>query len=119
MFSKKRILLCSIGLLMLFSFYVFSRQVKHGFLKQADFNTTVRLQERIDKSSRLRLTSFVGNVMEGSTFFASPIFTSVVVGLLTLVALIDIQKKKVRFGALVIPVLFGLLVLGEIYGKSV
>jgi|SRR3989344_5066427 len=126
---KKRIGIVFVGILLLSFFYFFSREVKRGFLKQADFTTTVKIQERIDKSSRLRLTSVIGNVMEGSTFFASPAFTSVVVVLLTLAALFDIRKKstqggpalggKIRLRALVIPVLFGLLVLGEIYGKNV
>jgi len=117
--KKQRIVLGLVGILLLGFFYFFSREVKRGFLKQMDFDVTVRLQERIDKSSRLRLASFIGNVMEGSTFFASPVFSTVFVGLLTIAVLVDIQKKKIRYRALIIPVLFGLLVLGEIYGKSV
>jgi membrane-associated phospholipid phosphatase len=117
------------GLFFLLVFAGYSRVVKQEKFKNIDFAATVKLQERIDKSSRLRLASFVGNVMEGSTFFASPVFTSIAVGLLTLIALFGIRKKsaqdgstsarEIKFAALIIPVLFGLLVLGEIYGKSV
>jgi undecaprenyl-diphosphatase len=57
--------------------------------------------------------------MEGSTFFASPEVSIVAVGLLTLFALVDVRNKKIRLRALVIPLLFVLLVMGEIYGKSV
>ena len=107
------------GLVLLLVFYGFSRWVKRGGLKQADFNTTVKIQERIDRSTRLRLADFVGNVMEGSTFFASPAFTSGVIIVLTLLAAVDVRKKKIRLRTLAIPLFFGLLVLGEIYGKSV
>jgi undecaprenyl-diphosphatase len=57
--------------------------------------------------------------MEGSTFFASPVFSAFIVGFLTLFALYNRQKKKFRPAAMLIPVLFAALVLGEIYGKTV
>jgi membrane-associated phospholipid phosphatase len=117
--SKRRLYILGAGLLLLASFYVFSRQVKQGFLKQTDFDTTVRLQQSVDSSTRLRLASLVGDVMEGSTFFASPEVSVIAVGLLTLFAFVDIKKKKIRLRALVIPLLFTLLVMGEIYGKNV
>ena len=37
-------------------------------MKTADFAITVKVQERIDNSSRLRLARFTGEVMEGATF---------------------------------------------------
>lgn len=107
------------GIICLFIFYLFSREVKQGFLKQTDFNTTVKIQERIDKSSRLRLTSIIGNVMEGSTFFASPEASVVIVLILFSFAFYDWKQKKIRWESILILVLFTLLVGGEIYGKSV
>lgn len=108
-----------LSICILLFFYFFSREVKRGFLKQADFGVTVKLQERIDKSARLRLADALGNVFEGSTFFSGPEASVVFVGLLTIAALVDFKNKKIRLRALGIPLLFGLLVLGEIYGKSV
>ena len=103
-----------LGSVLLLMFYLFSREVKGGFLKKVDFDTTVKVQERIDTSSRLRLASIVGDVMEGTTFFASP---EVSVGAIILLTLFAFSKIKLR--AFVIPILFGLLVMGEIYGKNV
>jgi membrane-associated phospholipid phosphatase len=119
MINKYRLLLILLALLALLSFYVFSHEVRHGFLKQIDFNFTVKLQERIDTSSRLRFSAFIGNVFEGSTMSASPEISIVLLGLLTIAGLYDRNNRKVRIRMLLIPVLFGLLVMGEIYGKNV
>jgi membrane-associated phospholipid phosphatase len=116
---KIRNVACVLGIVLLCLFYFFSRAVNHGFLKQTDFAMTVKLQDEVDKSTRLRLASAVGNVFEGSTLFAGPQVTSVIVGIITLAALIDTKRKRVRWNAILIPVLFGALVLGELYGKSV
>jgi membrane-associated phospholipid phosphatase len=115
--KKNRYIL--VGIIFLLLFYGFSVWVNKGGFRSIDFDTTVKIQERIDTSSRLRLASFVGNVMEGSTFFASPEISIVAVGLLTLFALVDFRNKKIRLRALLIPLLFTLLVIGEIYGKNV
>lgn len=117
--KKTNIIVLGISVTLLIIFYFFSRSVKYGFLKQTDFNTTVKIQERVDKSSRLRLAGFVDNILEGSTFLASPEMSVIAVGIFTLWVMIDIRKKKIRLRALAIPLLFGLLILGEIYGKSV
>ncbi len=100
-------------------FFLFSRQVNKGFLKQSDFAVTVKIQEKIDTSSRLRLSSMVGEIMEGSTFFASPEFSVGVIGVLTLLAIYDWKKKKIRLSGILIPICFALLIAGEIYGKTV
>lgn len=49
----------------------------------------------------------------------TPTPSIIVAAILTLVALIDFKKKKLRIRALIIPLLFGAVVLGEMYGKSV
>jgi len=116
---KKRLAVLLTGLLLLLIFTLFSRQVKRGFLHQADFDTTVRIQNEIDRSLHLRLATLVDNVFVGSTMAASPQVTAVFVGLMTIIAVYDWKKKKFHWRALVIPIGFGLLTLGEIYGKSV
>lgn len=114
---SKRFFLFILACLILFSFTLFSRAIKRGGMKELDFATTVKVQERIDNSSRLRLSRFTGEVMEGATFFASPLVTTIAVLLLTLITLI--KRKKWRIAALIIPLLFGLMTLTEVYGKSV
>jgi len=109
--KKTRVFLALLALLVLLSFYVFSREVKRGFLHQVDFDTTVRLQAHIP-------ARFDG-MWNAITFFVEPTPSVFVVGLLTIAALIDFKKKKLRWKALIIPLLFGALVLGELYGKSV
>lgn len=118
MISYKKIILV-LSIFFLLSFTIFSRYIKQGGLKNIDFAFTVKIQERIDKSSRLRTAEFVGNLMEGSTFFASPEFTVAAVIVLTFVAVVDFRKKRIRLSGLIIPFLLALLVLAEIYGKSV
>lgn len=114
---SQRYLVLSLGVVLVFSFTLFSRFVKLGGMKTADFAITVKVQERIDNSSRLRLARFTGEVMEGATFFASPMVASI--GMLFLTMLTALSRKKWRWMALAIPILFGLMTLAEIYGKSV
>jgi membrane-associated phospholipid phosphatase len=108
---NKRLALLIIGFIFLGAFYIFSREVKHGFLKQTDFNATVKIQDRMPKR--------FDEMWEDLAFFVTPGPSVVLVGLLTITAFVDIKKRKLRFRALIIPVLFGLLVMGEIYGKNV
>lgn len=98
-------ILC-IAIFFLVFFYGFSREVKKGFFKQTDFNFTVRIQDRMPKR--------FDEVWEDAAFFVTPVFSVVFVGLLTIVAF-----RRGKFRAILIPLLFGLLVMGEIYGKSV
>jgi len=116
---KKRlvILICGIGFLFLFT--VFSYYIRHGALRNIDFAITIKLQEAIDTSPRLRLSRLVGEVMEGSTFFASPEVSVVAVLGTTVIVLYDWKRKKIRWGALIIPLIFFFLVTAEIFGKSV
>ena len=113
----KRLHLLLLGLVLLLSFTIFSRFIKHGGLKQIDFAVTVKLQERIDTSSRLRLASLTGDVMEGSSFLASPMVSIIAIIVITFITFI--KRKRFRAAALIIPIIFGLMTLAEIYGKSV
>jgi len=116
---KKRLYYIVLGFFFLFLFTLFSWNIKRGAFRNADFAFTVKLQEAIDKSPRLRLSRLVGEAMEGSTFFASPEVSIVGVLIITGLAFYDVRKKKIRWTALVIPLLFFFLVMGEVYGKSV
>jgi membrane-associated phospholipid phosphatase len=95
---------------LLFGFYQFSRFMKTGGMKQVDFDSTVKIQNRIP--ARL------DELWVDSAFFVTPAPSVVLVGILTIAAFVDLKNKKVRLRALIIPVLFGLLVMGEIYGKN-
>lgn len=108
-----------IGCFFLLLFTMFSWSIKRGAFRNVDFAFTVKLQEAIDTSPRLRLSQLVGEVMEGSTFFASPEVSVVAVFGITGFALYDRKRKKFRWTALIIPLLFFFLVMGEVYGKSV
>ena len=113
----KRLHLLLLGLALLLSFTIFSRYIKRGSMKEADFAVTVKVQERIDTSSRLRLASLTGDVMEGSSLLASPLVSVIAITIITVITFI--KRKKYRTAALVIPIVFGLMTLAEIYGKSV
>jgi membrane-associated phospholipid phosphatase len=117
MSSNKRFFF--VGLFFLVAFTFFSWGIKRGALRGVDFAFSVKVQDAIDRSARLRTAALVGEVMEGSTFFASPEFSVVVVLLLTGWAAYDRKKKKIRWQALVIPIAFTLLIGAELYGKSV
>jgi undecaprenyl-diphosphatase len=97
-----------LGLFVLISFYRFSREVKRGFLNQTDFNFTVVLQNHIP----VRFDS----LWETIALPVTPTPAVVIVGLITLIAFFN---KRIRFCAFIIPIVFGALVIGELYGKSV
>ncbi len=107
------------GILLLVFFALSSRYIKQGGMRDTDFAVTVKIQERIDTSSRLRAARLVGEVMEGSTFLASPEVSVIAVLVITVVAAFDRKKKRIRWTAVTIPIVFALLVLGEMYGKNV
>jgi len=100
--------------LLLFSFVLLSKFEDRPIIRAIDFAATVKVQDRIDKSAHLRLAALVDNTMEGATFFASPEFSSVLILVLTAIAF---RRKKWR--ALLIPAVFILIVLVEVYGKTV
>lgn len=109
---KKTLLL--IGVVLLCSFYVFSRQVKRGFLRNVDFAVTVKIQDRL--SSKLR----IDGILEDAGFLASPLVASASTIIISAWAFVVItSKKKKVLVSIVILAGFFLLTLGEVYGKSV
>lgn len=113
----KRLNVMVLGLLLLLSFVIFSRYVKRGGMKQLDFAVTIKVQERIDNSSRLRLARLMGETMEGATFLTSPMVS--VLAVLGVTLMMFLKRKKWPLVAVLIPLTFGLMTLTEIYGKSV
>lgn len=110
--------LITAGILFLF-FVVLSKYEDRAFMRNLDFAVTVKIQERIDTSAHLRTSAFIGNFMEGATFFASPEFTVVVILLLTGFFAYDSQKRSWNYKAVVIPIALVVLVLLEVYGKTI
>jgi membrane-associated phospholipid phosphatase len=108
-----------LGVVLLLLFLVFSRFVRTGVFDSFDFAVTVKLQEKIDTSSHLRVADVVGNIMEGSSFFAGPEFSVLFLLALTGFVCVDVKNKKFHIRGLILPVLFGLLIVTEIYGKTV
>ena len=98
---------------LLISFAILSKFEDRGIIRNLDFAVTVKVQDKIDKSVHLRLAAVVDNIMEGSSFFAGPVVTSIAVLILT-----GIAFRRRKWQALLIPVLFIMIVLVELYGKS-
>ncbi len=116
---KKGIVYFVVSIVLLSSFALLSKYEDRPALRNLDFAVTVKVQERIDTSSHLRLADFVGNVMEGATFFASSEFTVVATLIMTGIAVYDRKKKRWNYKAVIIPFALVLLVLVEIVGKSI
>ncbi len=114
----KRILV-AVGLLLLVSFALLSKYEDRTALRNLDFAVTVKVQERIDRSTHLRLADFVGNVMEGATYFAAPLFTSIAVLMLTGLVIYDKKRKRIRWKSMLIPIGFLLILMAELFGKSI
>ncbi len=112
--KKNLLFLTVLSFLCFLSFFFFSRYVRNRVLKDFDFAATVKIQEKIDTSSRLRTAAFIANIMEGSTFLASPEVSVIAVLLIT-----GFAFRKLKWRAFAIPILFALLVAGEVYGKTV
>lgn len=95
-------------------FIILSKYEDRSIIRNIDFASTVKVQDRIDKSAHLRLAALVDNTMEGATYFASPEFSSAVVLILT-----ALLFRKYKWRAFLVPAAFVLIVLIELYAKSV
>lgn len=93
-----------LSIIFLLLFAVLSKYEDRAFIRNLDFTVTVKVQNFVNKFCTTRCDG----LFEDIGFFASPLFS---VGVLILVAI----KRK----SWLIPVLFALLTIGEIYGKSV
>ena len=116
---RKRLIVVFISGLLFVCFFLFSRSVRSGRWNGADFAVTVKIQERIDKASQLRTSAFLGDLMEGSVILVSPAVSTVAVLLLTAVASFDLKNRRLRWRGVLIPLAFAILVLAEVYGKTV
>lgn len=93
----------------LLAFALLSKFEDREVLRNLDFAATVRVQDAVAKVCTTRCNS----MFEDIGFFASPLFSVVAVGVLTVI------NRRHGWRALAIPVLFGFLTLAEIYGKSI
>lgn len=117
--NNKKAILLLLSFLSLFAFVVLSKYEDRAFMRSLDFAVTVKVQETIDTSTHLRLTSFIDTMMTGATFFASPEFTSIVIILLSGWAMYDFKNKRLRWKIVIIPIAFIVIVIIEIYAKSI
>lgn len=104
-----------VAALLLIFFALLSKYEDREALRTLDFTVTVRVQDAVGRICGTRCDG----ALESVGFFASPAFSVVAVVGLTTLAAFDRKKKKFRPQALVIPLLFALLTLAEIYGKSI
>ncbi|MBI5019470.1 phosphatase PAP2 family protein [Candidatus Gottesmanbacteria bacterium] len=105
--------------ILLLLFAGLSKYEDRAFMRDFDFSVTVRVQERVDKSAHLRASAFIGNLMEGATFFASPEFTVIVTLFITGLFAYDRKKKVWNYKAAIVPIALAAIVLLEIYGKTI
>lgn len=106
---KQRLYILLMGMILLFSFMLFSREVKRGFLKSTDFNVTVKLQDKISPR--------YDQIMDDGAILIDPIVSSVIVLGLTGWVFVKTRGKRKLF-AVIIPVAFVVLTLVEVYGKN-
>jgi len=112
------------GIFCILMFTLFSYQVQHGGYKKMDFDTTVKIQDTILKSGKLRMIALVDTIAESAVLLVSPEVSVVWVLLLTALSFmklsfIDRRKWQYWVRGMIIPLLFLFLVLAEVYGKSV
>ena len=107
------------ALIVFIFFGLLSKYEDRAALRSLDFAVTTKLQEKIDTSSRLRLADFIGNLMEGATFFASPEFTVAVTLVYTVFFAYDRKSKRWNWKAAIIPLALTSVVILEIYAKSI
>lgn len=106
---KKKSSIFIIGLSLLIGFVFFSRWVKHGALTNIDFNTTVRLQDKIPVR--------FDELMADGAIFADPFVSSGLVLLVTGIMFLRLRGKR-KVLAFLIPFAFAALTLIEMYGKN-
>lgn len=119
MIKKSKLVFLVVGILLLIGFAGFSKYISQGGMRDIDLAFTVKLQEKIDNSSRLRLSRLVGEVMEGSSFLASPTVSVIFVIFITVINFIKSKTSTRKLLSLTIPLAFTLLIFAEVYGKSV
>lgn len=97
----------------LIAFALLSKFEDRQVIRDLDFAVTVKVQDAIDRSTRLRLKALTANVLEGSVFFAGPLITS-----LATVVLTGLAFRKRKLWAFLIPLCFALIVGVELVAKE-
>ncbi len=113
--NNRKTALALFGVFFLLAFFFFSRSVRNGFLKRTDFDTTVKIQNKLVHEGRIDTDT----VMEGATFFVSPEASLVWLFVLTIFSVYDPKNKKFRILGFLVPILFAAMIGAELYGKTV
>lgn len=113
---SRRISLLLVGLAWLFGFALFSKYVDREVIGRLDFDTTVKIQDLVSRFPN-RFSQYT--IWENIGFLATPLVSMIMIVILTAAAFLNQRKWLSRLATMVIPVGFALLVLAEIYGKSV
>lgn len=100
-----------VALFLFVAFFICSRLVRNGQFSQHNFDFTVKLQDSIPQ----KYTEFFEDV----SFFVSPVVSTVICVLLTLVHFFVRRGKRFSIKAFSIIIVFVLLILAESYGKTV
>lgn len=107
---RRRIILLTLSIVFFLLFYFFSREVRRGLTTRIDFDTTVRLQNKIPAR--------FDQLWDDGAVLIDPVVSFFLVIALTALAFFQSDKKRFRLGVLVIPLAFFLLTAVEIYGKT-
>ncbi len=98
----------------LFAFALLSKYEDRAIIRNLDFTVTVKVQDFVGKFC----TTKCDGLFEDIGFFAGPLFSVVIVLLLTGVSLLK-EKGWKKLWILSIPALFALLTAIEVYGKTI
>lgn len=99
----------------LIAFMMLSKFEDRPWLRALDFSVTVKVQDRISRACGSRCDS----LFEDIGFFASPMVSVVAVVLFSGMIFLRVRGLKKKSAVLLIPLMFGVLTLAELYGKSV
>ena len=99
----------------LLAFVLLSKYEDRPILRNLDFSVTVKVQDRITQACATRCDGILENI----GLFASPMVSIVTVLGITGFLFLLVKGTKKKIAILCIPLVFGLLTLVEIYGKTV
>lgn len=99
-----------IGIFLFVMFTLFSREVKRGLMARADFDVTVKLQDKIPPR--------FDELMDDGAILADGVVSSVIVLGLTAWGLVTKKGIRRKAAVLILPLAFVALTAIELYGKN-
>jgi len=111
--------LMGIAFLLCMAFVVLTKYEDRKAIRDIDLAVTVKIQESIDTSSRLRMAALIGNVFEGAGLLGGPVTTSLAVVVLSGYRFLKSKRGWKRWMVFVIPLSFAVIVVVEILAKAV